>query len=206
MINRRRGNRVFLGRIRGEKVNSWTTASDEVARCSLAVWERPPGRSIPVSAKDSTGLSTLRRTLIQTDLCMCQRNPFQNVCIRISQSERKICRVFLEIFGKILTNFVFFIGKLQRNPEMIFDEVITNYMGQELWESAPTPNLTLTPGPGEWDITGKPNFREFSFEPLTEKNCSHLTKSTFSILRKYLLFFYRIQKNTCSIFCDMSLF
>ncbi len=26
----------------------------------------------------------------------------------------------LEIFEKILTNFIFFIGKVQRNPEMIF--------------------------------------------------------------------------------------
>ncbi len=33
----------------------------------------------------------------------------------------------LEIFEKILTNFIFFIRKLQRNPEMIFDEVITNF-------------------------------------------------------------------------------
>ncbi len=33
----------------------------------------------------------------------------------------------LDIFEKILTNFIFFIGKLQRNLEMIFDEVITNF-------------------------------------------------------------------------------
>ncbi len=33
----------------------------------------------------------------------------------------------LEIFEKTLTKFVFFIGKLQRNPEMIFVDVITNF-------------------------------------------------------------------------------
>ncbi len=33
----------------------------------------------------------------------------------------------LEIFEKILTNFIFFIWKLQRNLEIIFDEVIINF-------------------------------------------------------------------------------
>ncbi len=35
--------------------------------------------------------------------------------------------MILEIFKKILTNFIFFIEKLQRNLEMIFNEVITNF-------------------------------------------------------------------------------
>ncbi len=34
----------------------------------------------------------------------------------------KLCRILMRLknFEKILTNFIFFIGKLQRNPEMIF--------------------------------------------------------------------------------------
>ncbi len=33
----------------------------------------------------------------------------------------------LEIFEKILINFIFFIGKLQRKPEITFDKVIINF-------------------------------------------------------------------------------
>ncbi len=46
--------------------------------------------------------------------------------------KKKIMEKFLENFEKvgdsekILTKFIFFIGKLQRNLENIFDEVITN--------------------------------------------------------------------------------